>query len=294
MIGKPLRCDEATAKKTRLNYTRVCVEIKVGDALPEVLKPRFDGEEYIVHIDYPWKPKSCTDCNSFGHNTGACKIVEQWKPVTRVKSNTVRKFYRQVINKENGQSSGTKVNEMDINTKQVGIQDDTNTLEGIQANEATIELHPEPPSQHFNEDIDRDQEHIVESINIAENAINGGEVEIVPCSLKGNNFMALVECGEDNDVDNDTNNDEAELKQVEINGEAATQAMFSDEIENTKKKEKGKNALETIGPKSPVATRAMKNKKANENDLVEGASTTKSLVGDLKKSGSIMNNKTSK
>ncbi|KAF5194777.1 hypothetical protein FRX31_015632 [Thalictrum thalictroides] len=129
MIGKPLRCDEATAKKTRLNYARICVEVKVGVSLLDVLKTRFEGEEYTVHVDYPWKPLSCSDCNIFGHSTGSCKVEKQWKPAPR-RQNFVKKVYKQVSSKDKGQTSGTKENEMIPNAKSDMVPTTTVVAEG--------------------------------------------------------------------------------------------------------------------------------------------------------------------
>ncbi|KAF5179239.1 hypothetical protein FRX31_031173, partial [Thalictrum thalictroides] len=139
------------------------------DVLPVVIKPRFEGEEYVVHIDYPWKPQSCTDCNSFGNTTGKCVVEKQWKPVTR-KYVAERNF-----------------------------------------------------TQPLTQEKDCDE-------------------------------------GENNNIEEPTQKEDGE-----INGEAATQEMFSNEDQSAKNKDKGKIS-DSATPKSPVATRAMKSKKSVEAD----------------------------
>ncbi|KAF5176995.1 hypothetical protein FRX31_033418 [Thalictrum thalictroides] len=251
MIGKPLWCDEETAKETRLNYVRVCVEIKVGDVLP-VIKPRFEGEEYVVHIDYPWKPQSYTDCNSFGHTTRKCTVEKQWKPVTR-KQYVAKRNFTQPHTKEQGQTSGTKEQEMTITVHDKATNKSPNSGAENQdqikeANTEAIELQ-----KGITEFVDG---YIVDTINIADKVLERDD-EVVPCTLPGNNFLAL----------------------------AATRVMYSDEVENTDKKDKGKSTTDNIGPNSPIATRAMKSKKTV--DMNEGTTTMKTMNGgDLKKPGS--------
>lgn len=71
-IGKPLHVDQATAKKLRLDYARICVEIDAGTELPDDVEITINGEAVIVALQYQWLPPICTDCKVFGHPTGSC------------------------------------------------------------------------------------------------------------------------------------------------------------------------------------------------------------------------------
>ncbi|KAF5194778.1 hypothetical protein FRX31_015633 [Thalictrum thalictroides] len=103
----------------------------------------------------------------------------------------------------------------------------------------------------------------METINIDNSTRNADMEEVVPCSLKGNNFLSLVSCDEDNGNFSEQEDDNEE---VVVNGETSNLATYTNEIENTKMKGKTKQTTENAKPKSPVATKAMKNKKAVVND----------------------------
>lgn len=69
-IGKPLYVDNQTENMTRISYARVCVEIKAAEPRLETVKVRWDGDVYLVHVEFEWKPIVCTPCGLFGHKTG--------------------------------------------------------------------------------------------------------------------------------------------------------------------------------------------------------------------------------
>lgn len=82
-IGRPLFTDRMTAEKERLANARVCVEIKVGSTLPElVILQDEDGNRVMQKVEYEWIPVSCKDCGVFGHTDARCpkktKMVQQW------------------------------------------------------------------------------------------------------------------------------------------------------------------------------------------------------------------------
>lgn len=71
-IGKPIHVDNATAKRQRLDFARVCVEIEAGDELPTEVQIKVNGDSVVVLIEYQWLPSSCTKCKIFGHLTDSC------------------------------------------------------------------------------------------------------------------------------------------------------------------------------------------------------------------------------
>ena len=65
-----------------LNFARVCVEIKANSVIPLSFKINLGyGEPYEIRVKIPWKPKSCSKCNIFGHSTSQCPL----SPCTQVK-----------------------------------------------------------------------------------------------------------------------------------------------------------------------------------------------------------------
>lgn len=94
-IGKPIHIDEATAKKKRLDFARICVEINAEDELPNDITISVNSDSVMVGVEYQWLPPKCESCKVFGH---ACtpKIVpnhtkseeEEWVVVGKGKLST--------------------------------------------------------------------------------------------------------------------------------------------------------------------------------------------------------------
>ncbi|KAK8605579.1 hypothetical protein V6N13_102357 [Hibiscus sabdariffa] len=78
-IGIPLYMDTITASRGRLEYAKVCIEVKAGAKIPKTIDIQLrDGVVSFVRVNVPWMPQSCANCNSFGHLTKVC--VEGAKP----------------------------------------------------------------------------------------------------------------------------------------------------------------------------------------------------------------------
>ncbi|KAL5728013.1 hypothetical protein ACHQM5_001141 [Ranunculus cassubicifolius] len=82
-LGKPRRIDEATLRKQRITFARVCVEVKVDFKYPATME--FELEEGLyetVDFEYKWKPTTCSKCLVFGHTVEECetRTVPIWKP----------------------------------------------------------------------------------------------------------------------------------------------------------------------------------------------------------------------
>ncbi|XP_074293471.1 uncharacterized protein LOC141620522 [Silene latifolia] len=74
LVGKPVRCDSNTLLKTFLGHARIMVEVKIGDALPDVIQ--FADELDNMHrqiVHYEWKPVLCSDCKVLGHIARDCR-----------------------------------------------------------------------------------------------------------------------------------------------------------------------------------------------------------------------------
>lgn len=67
-IGKPIHVDEATAKKKRLDYARICIEVDAADELPNDVTIAVGTESVVVGIEYQWLPSNCQVCHVFGHS----------------------------------------------------------------------------------------------------------------------------------------------------------------------------------------------------------------------------------
>ncbi|XP_058776403.1 uncharacterized protein LOC131650721 [Vicia villosa] len=78
-LGKPLMTDECTAKKLRVSYARVLIEIDVTKELPQYINIREpSGVLLRQDVEYEWRPQFCTKCNKVGHE---CKENTTKEPV---------------------------------------------------------------------------------------------------------------------------------------------------------------------------------------------------------------------
>jgi hypothetical protein len=69
-IGKPMMTDECTAKKLRVSYARVLIEVDVTIELTNYITIRDPkGNKVLQQVEYEWKPPFCTKCNKVGHDS---------------------------------------------------------------------------------------------------------------------------------------------------------------------------------------------------------------------------------
>ncbi|XP_058768386.1 uncharacterized protein LOC131642116 [Vicia villosa] len=73
-IGKPLMTDECTAKKLRVSYARVLIEVDVTKVLKKSVAIRDPkGIKTNQDVEYEWEPAYCKKCDKVGH---ICKEKE--------------------------------------------------------------------------------------------------------------------------------------------------------------------------------------------------------------------------
>ncbi|XP_010689229.1 uncharacterized protein LOC104902967 [Beta vulgaris subsp. vulgaris] len=82
-IGKFVKVDAATAKREKLQYARVMIEVKIDQEFPDQLSfVNEKGIEVVIEVNYEWKPEKCLKCKQLGHKTELCNIGAQkqvWK-----------------------------------------------------------------------------------------------------------------------------------------------------------------------------------------------------------------------
>ncbi|XP_039033520.1 uncharacterized protein LOC120169447 [Hibiscus syriacus] len=90
-IGVPISMDTITAKKSILEFAKVCIEIGVKDDIPKLIEVVLkDRQTTLINVEVPWLPHYCRRCNVFGRNEKGCvlkttsnQIVPQvWKKKT--------------------------------------------------------------------------------------------------------------------------------------------------------------------------------------------------------------------
>ncbi|XP_048496156.1 uncharacterized protein LOC125495470 [Beta vulgaris subsp. vulgaris] len=79
-IGKFLKVDGATAKREKLQYARILVEMKIGQDLPDQITIVNERSlEMVLGVVYEWKPIECAVCRKLGHSEIECNKKEPQK-----------------------------------------------------------------------------------------------------------------------------------------------------------------------------------------------------------------------
>ena len=73
MIGKPLQVGRMTAKRRRITYARICIEVDAKDDWIssfelDIPNPPEGSEPIKIHVEYQWTPIRCNVCKCFGHD----------------------------------------------------------------------------------------------------------------------------------------------------------------------------------------------------------------------------------
>ncbi|KAK8598272.1 hypothetical protein V6N13_095655 [Hibiscus sabdariffa] len=72
-VGVPLYMDYVTASRTRLEFTKVCVELEVDASTPKHINVLLrDGSTADIRVWIPWMPSRCSNCKLFGHSDKGC------------------------------------------------------------------------------------------------------------------------------------------------------------------------------------------------------------------------------
>ncbi|XP_020680859.1 uncharacterized protein LOC110098381, partial [Dendrobium catenatum] len=79
-IGIPLYVDSLTAKRTRLTFARVCVQVDKNSVLPDEIPLEIDGDDLVLKVVYDWKPSKCDGCGSIIHPYALCPSNPSPKP----------------------------------------------------------------------------------------------------------------------------------------------------------------------------------------------------------------------
>ena len=66
-VGEYIRTDEETKSRKYISYARICVFIRLNEALPESVTLAHRDEEWIQPLDYEHVPFRCRKCHALGH-----------------------------------------------------------------------------------------------------------------------------------------------------------------------------------------------------------------------------------
>ncbi|XP_058725788.1 uncharacterized protein LOC131597091 [Vicia villosa] len=91
VVGIPITTDECTARKLRISYARVLVEVGITKPIKEEVTIKdHNGREWKQKIEYEWRPKYCQSCLRIGHDCSNKKVTGQQKPLQRVWKQTTK------------------------------------------------------------------------------------------------------------------------------------------------------------------------------------------------------------
>ncbi|XP_056690078.1 uncharacterized protein [Spinacia oleracea] len=73
-IGKPIKRDQATTCRDKLQFARVMIDVPLTQELPEHVSFRDENGTMVrAPVFYEWKPTQCTKCKMMGHLQGDCR-----------------------------------------------------------------------------------------------------------------------------------------------------------------------------------------------------------------------------
>ncbi|XP_058733882.1 uncharacterized protein LOC131605554 [Vicia villosa] len=76
VLGKPITTDECTARKLRISYARVLVEVDITRPVKDTIKIKDQsGKEWDQKVEYEWRPKYCQTCLRIGHDCAMKKVA---------------------------------------------------------------------------------------------------------------------------------------------------------------------------------------------------------------------------
>ncbi|KAI3891112.1 hypothetical protein MKW98_007417 [Papaver atlanticum] len=80
-IGIPICADQKTLKQQRLDYARIYIQIAASKPLLDTLLISVKGIDYILTLEYDWKPARCSYCSTFGNIKSKCTLKRKGKQV---------------------------------------------------------------------------------------------------------------------------------------------------------------------------------------------------------------------
>ncbi|XP_048501638.1 uncharacterized protein LOC125497954 [Beta vulgaris subsp. vulgaris] len=76
-IGKPIKLDQATIKREKLQYARMLIEVQLNQVFPEKIVFLNEMDNIMeVEVNYEWKPVTCASCKGMGHTQKECRKPE--------------------------------------------------------------------------------------------------------------------------------------------------------------------------------------------------------------------------
>ncbi|KAF5194056.1 hypothetical protein FRX31_016361 [Thalictrum thalictroides] len=275
LIGKPICSDEATAKKTRLSFAKICVEVESINDLPTSKSVDVgDVQPVVLNFEYPWKPQQCIKCMEFGHTVKRCGLEKEfgrprkqiWKPKNDKEKN---KDGWQVVERKK-HAGGSSVGP--INDK---------------PNEVAVNLAPKQPvslcsDKEPNKDDSECSYNTDKSIKVVPETQLIPTVEVVPVRLQAR-FQVLVEDEQNSEGEGDFLEDSSEdEQQISDTAQSARAAQLSVQTRAQKSKvveEKQKSpvtAQKTNNAKKRGANVFPKKKPGERNNQGSGTQPSKS------------------
>lgn len=75
LVKRPGRLDEATTRRQRLDFAKVCVKIMADQEIKYDIQINI-GRITTFKVEYLWVPSRCSECCKFGNDTLQCMSRE--------------------------------------------------------------------------------------------------------------------------------------------------------------------------------------------------------------------------
>ncbi|XP_058768681.1 uncharacterized protein LOC131642459 [Vicia villosa] len=113
VVGNPITTDECTARKLRISYARVLVEVDITRPVKDSITIRdHSGKEWEKKVEYEWRPKYCQTCLNIGHDCATKKVTalqKVWQQKPKEPEHKDKRTEVEDKNKEEGDENWTQV-----------------------------------------------------------------------------------------------------------------------------------------------------------------------------------------
>ena len=119
-IGKPRFMDAITESGERIEFARICVDMRFDDVFPDCIDVEMpNGEKRKIRVEYQWRPLKCRWCNDLSHAGKMCPNAPP--PATKIhegkdKKNKSMMIWQQTSKRKGAEQEGTSSAAHDMST----------------------------------------------------------------------------------------------------------------------------------------------------------------------------------
>ncbi|GLT95398.1 hypothetical protein SLE2022_130820 [Rubroshorea leprosula] len=140
-VGVPIATDALTAKRQRVAYARMLVEMEITDTLPRVVPIIGPKGVFQQPVVFEWEPIRCGKCRNLGHEERKCTAKEKkvWVPKKPVEEQVVNQIVGKKSIEGNDEVCGGEM-QTATNVKQSTLSRSSGELIGERNEQSPVQL----------------------------------------------------------------------------------------------------------------------------------------------------------